>query len=198
MAKFETNLKSTLYRITCPDSLELGDYYLGLLPKNKATEIRQHLDECPHCTRELNLLESYLKDLASELDYSLEERVMIWIARLIPQPSGELSPALGLRGERGKTLHYQAGDAQLTLEAQDGLYGRKTLFGLLLGVDPAGFQAHLWQAGEKLAQVEVDELGNFVLESIQPGTYELIISGPKTEIYIQDVKVNGDSQRESH
>ncbi len=197
MAELESNLKTTLYRITCPDSLELGEYNLGMMDPKRTAVIQRHLGECPRCTQELSLLKSYLESLAPDLETSLVERVKIWIAQLIPQPAGGLSPALGLRGERGVILHYQAGEAQLTLEAQDGPFGRKTLFGLLLGLDTAGFQAHLWQAGEKLAQTEVDDLGNFILEGIQPGKYELILSGPQAEIHVQDVVVNGDTAPES-
>lgn len=194
MSKAENKLTRTLYRTFCPDSTELGEYQLGMLALERASFIQQHLHECPHCTRELAALQNYLADLAPELEYSLAERVKLWIAQLLPDISSGIpgrSPAFGLRGDPEKMLFYQAGEAQLTIEIQDDpdQPGRRALLGLLIGVDPTGLAAHLWQEGQEVTSVTLDELGNFIVAGLQPGFYQLILTGREFEIHVQLLKV---------
>jgi hypothetical protein len=102
-----------------------------------------------------------------------------------------LNLALGLRGEAGEVRTYQAGEALLTLEVQtdpDHLE-RKTLLGLVTGVEPAGITAFLWKGGEKLAETSLDEIGNFIFQGLGEGNYELILSNAELEIHVQDVGV---------
>lgn len=195
MAGTEDKLTAILYRLTCPDSAELGDYHLGIVSGNRAYEIKQHLSHCPHCRHEQAQLQSYLTELAPELEVSLAERIRIWIARLVPEGSwGNGStgmPAFAVRGGENGPLIYQAGDAQLTIEIQDDPEkpGHRLILGLVFGVELAGMQAHLWQAGERVTTVDVDELGNFIIPALIPGTYELILSGPAVEIHVQDLSI---------
>jgi hypothetical protein len=143
---------------------------------------------------ELERLRTFLSGVVSDVDYSFSERVMIWIARLLrtPDEGGPgLAPAFGLRGDADKLLFYQAGDAHLTLEIQDDPEspGRKSVLGLVLGIDPSKLEARLWQNEQPFATTPVDELGNFVFSSLEPGHFELIISGPRIEIHVQDLAV---------
>lgn len=196
MANIEDTLMARLYRADCPEPAELGDYHLGLLMPQQAAVIHSHLAGCPHCTRELAQLEGYLAQVAADLDYSLADRVKIWVARLLPAaPAGGeagLLPAMALRGDTqdGPRL-YEAGEAQLSLEVQPHpeAAGRYTLLGLLLGAEPAGLTAQLWQEERPVAAAEVDEIGNFTLGPLEPGDYELILSGPSLEIHVQDLSI---------
>ena len=61
-AAMQTALKSVLYRIDCPDSRQIGEYYLDLLPPEQREAIRAHLAQCPHCARELADLAKFLGD----------------------------------------------------------------------------------------------------------------------------------------
>jgi hypothetical protein len=194
MTNFEDKLSAALYRATCPDSMELGEYYLGILVEDRSGFVRQHLAECPHCSLELSQLESFARDTSPDLEPSLAERVKVWIARLVPEspsaPSG-IEPALALRGDDQGPLFYEAGDVQLTIEIQDDPDepGRRTLLGLVIGIETEEMQAHFWQDGELVATAVVDELGNFIISDLSPGHYELILAAPTVEILVQDLAI---------
>lgn len=194
MAKLENQLRKALYRAFCPETLELGEYQLGMLSSQQANKIQTHLAECPHCRAEMAQLKSFLKEVGADLETSLADRVRIWIAeRIPPGNAGSTGTALafGLRGEVSGVHFYRAGEAQITLEVQDtpSAPGRKTLVGLVLGDEIAGLQAHLWRADQAVATADVDELGNFSLHSLDPGHYELFLSGPDVEIQIKDLEI---------
>jgi hypothetical protein len=195
MADIEAKLTHAVYRITCPDSQDLGEFYLELLPAARRHQISQHLVDCPHCIRELAQLESFMSDLAPELEYSLADRLKIWVAKLLTAETrdGALGGTLAWaqRGETGGPLMYEAGEAQLTLEIQDDTQqpGHKSLVGLVLGVDTIAWQVHLWQNDRLLDAIPLDNLGNFIIENISSGAYKLILSGPGSEIQVPDLHV---------
>jgi hypothetical protein len=183
----ERNLSAHLYRITCPSPEDLGEYHLKILPNEPAEAIRQHLITCPHCTQELTQLQSYLKELAPDLDYTFQERVKIWIARLLPPPGSALTPAFALRGEGAGPLMFEAGSYQLTLEIQDDPAnpGLRTILGLVIGGADTLQRVALWQDGGSIQETAVDDLGNFVFAGVQPGSYDLILSQLAAEIHVQ-------------
>jgi Putative zinc-finger len=194
MAKLENQLSNALYRAFCPDTHELGEYQLGLLSSPRANQIQTHLAECPHCRAELAQLKSFLKQVEPDLETSLAERVRVWLAELLPPGiAGGPGPALafGLRGDETGVHFYQAGEAQITLEIQDdpSAPGRKSLVGLILGGEATGLQAHLWRQEQAVMSAPVDELGNFTLSGLEPGQYELFLSGPDVEIQIKDLEI---------
>jgi Putative zinc-finger len=192
MAKLENQLSNALYRAFCPEPNELGEYQLGMLSSQRANQIQSHLAECPHCRKELAQLKSFLKAVEPDLETSLTERVRAWLAELIaPGPGGGPGLAFGLRGDESGVHFYQAGEAQITLEIQDdpNAPGRKILVGLILGDGTAGLQAHLWRGDQAAASSAVDELGNFTLSGLEPGQYELFLSGPDVEIQIKDLEI---------
>jgi hypothetical protein len=191
MNDFEKQLSTALFRMTCPEATELGEYQLGMSAGAPRRAIRDHLKECPHCQQELVQLQTYLDEVQRDLSHSPAERLQIWIARLMPSLGGPtLSPAFAVRGESGKVLAYQAGPAQLTLEVQKDLQQlERTLLGLLIGIDPDNVQAQLWHGGELTETADVDELGNFTLANVSPGTYELILAGPSLEIHIEELQL---------
>jgi hypothetical protein len=185
MADLEQGLTRKLYRIDCPDPLELGEYQLKTLASARRSQVAEHLVVCPHCRRELASLDQYLASLAPELELSLTERVQVWIAQLLSDGSGAWSPAFGMRGDSGAgwVSTYQAGDAQATLEIQVETDGTRVLLGLVIGIDPQGYQAYLGQDGQSIQQTALDELGNFVFNGIQPGVYDLVLRTETAEIH---------------
>jgi hypothetical protein len=203
LARLQDHLTAQLYRVVCPSPLELGEYHLGLLPRDQAAAVARHLAECPHCAREVAQLKEYLTDLAPALEPGplerIKERTRILVARLVNggleagllgQPA--LAPAYaGVRGEGGEPYLYQTDDVQIAIEVQDDAErpGRKAILGLVIGVEPSGLKTHLWQAEQRVAVVSVDELGNFVIPNLAPGRYELILSGPEVEVHIQELQV---------
>ncbi len=190
MDHIDQAMTAQLYRITCPPSAQLGEYHLQMLPAAEATAVAQHLRTCPHCAQELVQLQTYLHELAPELTYTLREKVQIWIAQRLPSGLAGgpgLAPAMALRGEVEEPLMFEAGDYQLNLEIQDDPAnpGHKAILGLVVGVAELAFQAQLWQNGRRLQETAVDELGNFVFDSVPPGTYDLILSRLTAEIHVQ-------------
>jgi hypothetical protein len=205
LARQERTLVAGLYRSSCPEAHELGEYHMELLPGERAALVAQHLEDCPHCALELRELRAYLDELAPELDYSLLERVRVLVARLAPEfdsLSGGLQPApalAGIRGEENRPYLYEAGEAQISLEVQDDAdsAGRKSVLGLVMGVEAGDWQATLWQDNHvegdtgtvQLQAQAVDALGNFVFQALDPGTYRLVLRGEDVEVVIQDLAV---------
>ena len=204
LARQQDHLTAQLYRLACPPPQELGEYHLGLLSADQAVAVAHHLAECPHCGREMAQLQDYLADLAPALELSPAERVVgrvrVLVARLLAaggetdwtgQPA--LVPALaGLRGAEVEPMVYQANGLQVLIQVQDDVQqpGRKTILGLVTGLDDAHqWEVHLWQAGEWVATAPIEELGNFALSNVAPGSYELILSGPMLEIHIAGLEV---------
>jgi hypothetical protein len=203
LARLQDRLTTRLYRFTCPSPVELGEYHVGLLPRDQAAAVARHLAECPHCTREVAQLKDYLAELAPALEPSplerIKERARVLVARLVNggletgllgQPA--LAPAYaGLRGQEKEPYLYQADDIQVAIEIQEDAEqpDRRVLLGLVIGTEPTGVEAHLWQVDQRVAVVSVDELGNFVIPDLAPGSYELILSGAELEIHIQELQV---------
>ncbi|MDY7078766.1 MAG: zf-HC2 domain-containing protein [Chloroflexota bacterium] len=203
LACLQNCLTTQLYRITCPSPVELGEYHLGMLPQDRMAAVDQHLSECPHCTREGAQLKDFLADLKPDLEpgplEQIKRQIRVLVARLVNgelkddllvQPT--LSPAYaGVRGEREEPYLYQADDVQIAVEVQDDAErpGRKVILGLVLRAESDGLEVHLWRAEQRVAVVSVDELGNFVIPDLAPGSYELILSGLEVEIHIQELQV---------
>lgn len=200
LARLQGRLTVRLGRHGCPTPFELGEHHLGLLPHDRAAAIAKHLAECPRCSAEVAQLKDYLQELAPEVDYSPLERVRVLVARLVREAQGWVGPGAlapapayaGIRGKEEEGLHlYRADDVQVAIQVQDDAAqpGRKVAFGLVTGAESRGLRAYLWRAHEQVAEVGVDEVGNFILSNLPPGRYELILSGPDLEIHIQGLGV---------
>jgi hypothetical protein len=202
LARLQGYLTARLYRFDCPPAAELGEYHLGLLSSDQAAAIVSHLALCPHCAAEIAQLEGYLADLAPDLDRGLLERaaghIRVLVARalkggvsldVLVQPAPALA---GLRGDEGDSLIYEADEAQVVIEfhRDPDQPERMTILGLVVGLDdPHQLEAHLWHADQRVTSVTVEDLGNFAIPGVSPGSYELILGGPEVEIHIQDLKV---------
>ncbi|MEZ4594408.1 MAG: hypothetical protein R3D55_25180 [Chloroflexota bacterium] len=195
MAQFEDSLKAALYRITCPDGAALGNYHLGLLPDEAAATIAQHVATCPHCTHEIAQLEAFLGETAVSLQPATSQRIKVWIAQRLPTggPAGTAlgTPAFALRGGDTGPLMYQAGDAQLSLEVQDDPEhpGRKSILGLVLGIETTNVEAKLLRGDVVETAVSLNPGGNFTVTNLAPGSYQLLVSGPDFEIQVSDLTI---------
>lgn len=191
---WEGNMTTALYRGFCPDTTDLGEYHLGLLVGDRRIAIVQHLATCPHCQREMAQLDQFLTSVAPDIEFSVVDRIKVWVARLVPQgfnTSMGLAPALAVRGAGTGPRLYEAGDAQVGIDVQaDGQPGTYTLVGLVMGVDLDGMQAILTRGDEVAAALDVDDLGNFIFDDLRAGTYALTLSGPDLEIEVPDVEVS--------
>ena len=200
LAQLQGHLTSRLYRLVCPSSTDLGEYHLGLLSQEQAGAVGRHLAECPHCSREVAQLRSYLGDLAPDVEFNPLERVRILVAELVrgiqnlgPTPAFAPSPAFaGLRGdEEDGPRVYQAEEYQVAVEIQRDAQrqDRFSLLVLVSGGDASGLEAQLWQEDLLISAVAVDELGNLYISNLAPGRYELLLSGRKVEVQIPELQI---------
>ena len=60
-AELQQFLRAQLYRLFCPSSDLLIDYQQGLLRGEQRSAIAQHLSTCPHCAREVALVEQMVE-----------------------------------------------------------------------------------------------------------------------------------------
>lgn len=194
MSDIERKLRSTLYRAFCPDSAELGDYHFGLLAAGRRLEIHAHLRDCPHCTRELAELGAYLDSVRGDLEPGLGAQLRRLVASLVTPgaPSGAWSPALaGVRGEAGETLSFSAEGYHIVLDIQTDPEqpDRKSILGLLVGSETAGFTARLYRQGVLVAQTQADEYGSFAVNPLPPGEYSLSLSSASLEIRVEPIHI---------
>lgn len=197
LAREQARLAASLHRITCPEAQELGEFHLGLLPRERRAAMRDHLVECHRCRGELAQLEVYLGELAADVAPSPAERVRMLVARLVRPPAerqeaGALAPAYaGIRGSGEGPSLYQVEGVQIALEVQRDAArpDRLVLLGLLTGAGTGPLGASLELGGASIAQAEVDAIGNVTFSGLPPAVYDLVLRGPDLEIRIPQIAI---------
>jgi hypothetical protein len=147
-------------------------------------------------------LSSFMADPAVETQPASEptvleqirDQVRVLVARLVDGSLslGGLAPAgVGIRGEDQASCHYQADGVEVVIGVRPDAHqpDRSAILGLVIGLQEAKLVAQLWQGHRRIATATVDELDSFVIPSIAPGRYDLVLSGPKIEILIQDLQI---------
>jgi hypothetical protein len=203
LAQWQVRLNSKLYRVTCPPALELGEYYLGLLSGARAMAIAKHLAQCPNCAREVEQLQTFLREETNEPEPSMGQRMgeglQSSLNDLIAVMTGQVMgrPAAGMAGVRGSgrgPVTVEAGDIHLILDMQPTPEGRGTLLGQLANEDIetwTGAEVELWQADEPHRTTNIDDLGTFRLEGVLAQRAELMItSSSGRAISVPDVDLS--------
>lgn len=196
MASIEDKLRKKLYRAFCPDSMELDDYLLGLLIRERAASIGEHLKECPYCRNELAQMRAFREATGPDLERTLLDRIRILVARLV-RAAGSGSAGLtlapqGVRGNEAHALTYETEGMQVVLDIQPDPQRSdlRAIYGLLIGSDPAQqFQARLIGMDGPAVTAPVDEFGNFTFLQTVPGQRELTLLGPSVEIHIEELVI---------
>jgi len=182
LGRFQDNLTSRLYRITCPTSLELGEFHLRLLADPQMLLVAQHVRECPHCTREIAQLKEFLSDLMPTSGENLLGKVKVLIAQLIAGQPGEPSstPAFAaLRGEAKGPLVFEADGIVITLDVQSRTNGQISILGQVAADDQdswTGAVVELRQADALPITASLDDLGAFRFEEAHLGSTEITIT----------------------
>lgn len=186
LARLHNRLTAQLYRITCPPSLELGEYHLRLLPASQMLVVAQHLRECPHCVREVEQLQSYLSDeLAPNEAAGLLDGIKVLVARLVGGSIGDRSSmpsaVVALRGEGKGPITFEANGLVIILDVQATLKGRVSVLGQVAVDDQdlwTGALVELRQANMPPITTLLDDLGVFRFEEARIGSTEIIITSP--------------------
>jgi hypothetical protein len=200
LAGMQNYLTTQLYRLTCPTSIELGDYVLGMLPAKQSESMAVHVQDCPHCTQEVSQLKDYLGDLALAPRANPLEQVKVLIARLI----GEIGTSQGyggmafapayatLRGGPLETITLQADGILIVLEVQPSDTERVAIIGQLNADEQDGWTGaavELYQAGALLSSVSIDDLGAFRFEGILPGSTEIKIIRVRGPVVLANIEI---------
>jgi hypothetical protein len=189
-----------------PTIMELGEYALGLLSGSQRAALELRLARLPGARQELEEIRRYLDfPPAGAADPSstpgLFEQVRILVAELM-RGAGSAAPAFAFRDQAApvgarpgdapaphETLTYRAGDLLLTLDVdEDSAPGDRVLTGLIIGADEGAFtlarlaRSDTPQDNAPEFTSEIDELGNFTVAGIVPGTYDLALRGDGVEI----------------
>ncbi|HJZ48128.1 MAG TPA: zf-HC2 domain-containing protein [Roseiflexaceae bacterium] len=199
-------LRKQLFRMFCPSSDELAAYQQGTLTGGQHAFITEHLKECPHCTRELKLLEQLSReDLPArsppvtrdkDQHHTSQQGALRRIAaELLDIRSASLfAGAYGaLRGPSHASQYaYHAENLQLTIGVQRVVSrtDRRVVHGSLELDDDlyevfSGATANLLRDDILIRTAELDELGNFVLDDLAPGTYQLALHLPDREVIVE-------------
>ena len=187
-------LSSKLYRTLCPSAVNLNYYCLGVVSEEERMQIANHLLDCPSCADEV--AEIRRTQASVEL-----------------YPPGAWSPVAALR--RDAPRQYRAETLDLSLHISRASNGEILLLGIITSADPnepvdafEGEKVGLYLAsedainrvptdgGEKAEDIlsrfttEVDDVGNIVLEDIQPGNYVMILHLPDREVIIEGLNID--------
>lgn len=187
LAQIHNQLLDRLYRHMCPDSTELGEYHLNLLSNKEARAIKRHVNECPHCAKELLDLERFLEQEDASLVAGITEHVKVLVAQLVSGFQNGLAdqtPAYALRGDDKGILVYEADGIRVNLDLQEiaGSTNHLRILGLITGLQAYGYNVALNQGGNTIFSTQVDEIGNFMFSKVPSGEYELVIRSPEVAI----------------
>jgi hypothetical protein len=108
---------------------------------------------------------------------------------------GGAQPAFGVRsgGTSNGQFVYATGVADIALNVRSLSGGRLDLDGQVLPnseeAEPGAFGVQLLTGGTEIETTATDEVGGFAFEALEPGTYEVSISGEGVEISILAVEL---------
>lgn len=180
----QKRLTNRLYRLTCPPSIELGEYHLRMLPASQMLVIGQHLRECPYCTREVAELEKFFLSGLEPMEGNLLGKVKVLIARLVGGQAGQstLSPDFSaLRGETRGPLTFEANGIVIVLDIQQINEGKINILGQVAADDQDQWttsKVELQQADSLPLTAALDDLGAFHFEDIRLGSTQITITSP--------------------
>ncbi len=197
-AREQQQLRTVLNRFDCPSAHTLGEYALSVLAPHEQRLVAAHAVDCPRCSDELQQLRSFLS-VEPEPAPTVVERLRRVIATLVMAPRG--APAFAeLRGSQNaavaETLTYRAGDVTISFDVDaDGLRdgtARWAVNGLITqssGVAPPRGEIRLISLAGDVYASHADVLGNFLYESVHPGTYRLEVDLPDRMVVIEELRI---------
>jgi len=170
----QNRLRARYYRSTCPSPIELGDYYLGLLPESRKPVIAQHVRTCPLCKHDLAELEEFLAE--PDVVPNLLDTAKVLFAQLV---GAGATPAGALRGESKGPLTFEADGVVITLDVNQGRSGQVSILGQVAADDQdswTGANVELQQVNTLSLTTSLDDLGAFRFEAVRPGATKFMIT----------------------
>ncbi|MEI6043593.1 MAG: hypothetical protein WCS37_04270 [Chloroflexota bacterium] len=212
---------SSSKRLLCLETQKVGEYALGLLGGIEERNVAAHLEVCSLCQEEFKSLQAWLpeEELApTPISSNLQSRGVLntpsllhtpdvgnWLRKVIatlitPRPSLGGFALAGVRGnatERTPQV-FQAEEVQVTLMVQQA--GPRCSDLLVEGLvqrlntdvdDLEGAPVRLLKDAELLATEVIDDIGNFVFESVRScKTFDLEITLSDKIVLVQDIITN--------
>ena len=208
-------LSSKLYRTLCPSAVNLNYYCLGVVSEEERMQIANHLLDCPSCADEV--AEIRRTQASVELyppgAWSPVAALRRIFATLVVQQAQPVTRAM--TPGKGWPRQYRAETLDLSLHISRASNGEILLLGIITSADPnepvdafEGEKVGLYLAsedainrvptdgGEKAEDIlsrfttEVDDVGNIVLEDIQPGNYVMVLHLPDREVIIEGLNID--------
>jgi hypothetical protein len=204
-AEFQGQLRKQFFRMFCPTSESLIAYHQGRAARSERESIREHLAECPHCSRELQFIDRLTgtthfgpspPDPWNILNASAREAIAGTARRIFAQPAPSTASHMAygaLRGANSAVQYaYHAENIQITIGVRQVAQraDRRVVVGMLEiddapAADTIPASASLLHQNTIIRTTELDELGSFVLDDVTPGTYRLALRLPDREVIIE-------------
>lgn len=217
-ANLQGMLRRQFFRMFCPSADTLVAFHEGSLDMTEYASVRSHVAECPHCTREQRFLVQLTSDSVSGTSPPMQWYTITADSLRQPRPpSAQPRPALrqitaaflAPKAPSARSFYgaprsqpqlgqfaYQAEDVQIALGVRSVvnrsdrrvLTGTVTLAGERSSALDHAFAA-LFDQQHEVSSAELDELGNFVLDNLLPGTYRLTFRLSDCEVIIEALSV---------
>jgi anti-sigma factor RsiW len=203
-AELQGLLRKQLFRMFCPTSDALVAFQQGLLESDQRASVVDHIAECPHCGRELKLLKRLAREALSDrappvpwniLNATARETIAGKLRRVVAELLPATVPALAgaYRGPAHMAQYaYHAENLLITIGVRRVAHraDRRVVVGMIeieeaIDASLGRATANLLHAETPVSSAELDELGNFVLDDLTPGTYRLSLRLPDREVVIE-------------
>lgn len=163
--RLDTVLQQRLRRFECPSPQRLADYHAGMLDTSDAAAVQEHLERCPRCQSELEMLVGFLnlppEELVPDKIIPLRTPTYVWKATHV-----QIAGNLALKGIDEESTHdARTGSASVFLESRTFPKGF-LLTGQVLDsqVNWVGAIAEAWQEGSSQQVCILDESCEFRFE----------------------------------
>jgi hypothetical protein len=197
IASLQQTLQHRLFRAFCPPTDDLLAFYHRTLSEARYAAIASHLDECPHCAREMQLILYAAHEPPQVQMLSPTRRIVAQL--LAPVASAGPHPPHGPLPSANGAAHYayRADNLELTLRiartaGRPGILavsGRLALEDDLLEYEFEGATASLLADANLLAVAPLDEMGGFFFDAVPPGEYQLSVRLGACEVVVEALTV---------
>jgi hypothetical protein len=194
--RLQVGLRQMLTRFDCPSPHGLGEYALDLVSPAERTAVAAHVLECDDCALELKGLRAYLSVEPLISDHvGWRANVRRIVAQLVSSQPMAAQVVAFRNVEQAPVLVYQTDAVQISVTQTPGERpGAICLDGLVVRRSPMP---------EPLAHSEVvlvpivgpplstwtDELGNFMYDELDGGTFRLELSMPDEVIVVGELRL---------